>query len=700
MRKFRLCFAVVTVITVAVFNTPMSAQNPQYPSPDYPFPGFPPEFSPLRTGRPGKPQMSLVPATRFVKVKNAIANSYIVVLNDDVIPDNASLQAKRSRISAIANDHAQAHLGQVGYVYETALKGYSIRLPNEAAAIAISENPHVKWVEEDGVQQPSQEIEPDSFQSSPPWGLDAIDGSMPAPTPDAFGKTNGLYVYNADGRGVTAYVIDTGINTSHLDFSTGFFSRATVAADCIAHANCQSGPPSQFTDSLCVSPMPNSINNDCWGHGTYVAGILGGNTYGAAKQVTIKSVKVCTVNDLCPDSVIIAGVNWVTNNHLANPDLPAVANYSLSGDKSSPVNPPFTDPAGVDTAINNSINNGVTYVVAAGNSNRDASRNYPADVAAALTVGAVDWAGSRWVVFASLGSSWGSSVDLFAPGVNVVSALYGNNLGCAWLGGNNEWCISSGTSAATPHVSGAVAMYLQSRTGTFTCGALPIQGPASPYGGDISTCADRVGRFIDANANLNKLNSSINGTIYDQNGNPISIPSANRFLWTNPIPTNRNPIDNQRFFVWQQYADFQPQHYITHLPQSEPDEGGLDWWTNEIIGHGHCTAGVNDNNACTDLWRVLTSRAFFVATHESWFNSSYGLAPSNDPSHADANERFITEAYTIYLRRPADTSGFNFWYNDLLTWGNPANQDGVLHMVSAFVHSGVPDGYRQRFGAP
>src|SRR5262249_31030182 len=272
------------------------------------------------------------------------------------------------------------------------------------------------------------------------------------------------------------------------------------------------------------------------------------------------------------------------------------------------------------------------YVVAAGNIGDDASNTSPARVSAALTVGAVDWTGTRPPF-----SNWGSSVDLFAPGVIVLSALSGNYIyystGCVWSGGNSDSCLDSGTSQATAHVTGAVALYLQGRNGTFTCGALPIQGPATPLGGDISTCNDRVARFIDANANLNKLSSSINGTIYDQNGNPISVPSANRFLLTSPIPTNRNPIDNQRFFVWQQYSDFVPLNYITHLPQPDPDEGGLDWWTKEIIDHGHCTGvGVNDNNACTDLWRVLTSRAFFVGTHESWFNSSYGLAPSTDPS--------------------------------------------------------------------
>jgi hypothetical protein len=670
---------------------PTSAENQQYPSPDYPFPGFPPEFSPLRTGRPGKVQRSLTPPTKFVKAGNrAIPNRYIVVLNDDVVASNAPLETRRDRIETIANSHARTHLGVVGAIYETALKGYSIELPNEAAAIAISKNRNVKWVEEDALFEFAQEIQPDGVEAHPPWGLDAIDQGFPVGAPNANGTNNGLYVYNTTGAGVVAYVLDSGINRMHSEFGP-FFSRVSQAADCFRYANCQSGTI-QFLEA-CPGSMPNANNNDCTGHGTHVAGTLGGNLYGVAKLVTIKSVKVGGTWG-APESTIINGVNFVTNDHLANPDVPAVANMSV-GFYNDPNNPFLS---GIDTAVLNSINSGVTYVIAAGNDNANSNDYVPADVAAALTIGAVDWTGQRWAY-----SNWGSGVDLFAPGVNVLSALTGSFMsGCLWDGiSNNSTCVSSGTSFASPHVAGAVAMYLESRTGQSQCAYFPIQLSAPP--GDAAACPDRVTRFIKANAILNQL-SNVNGVSYPPpNGDPVAVPSANRFVWTTPIPAaiNSNPIDNQRFFVWQQYADFAPLHYITHLPQTEPDEGGLDWWTNEIIGHGHCSGvGVNDNNACTDLWRVLTSRAFFVATHESWFNSSYGLAPSNDPSHADANERFIREAYMMYLRRPADTSGFNFWYNDLLTWGNPANQDGVLHMVSAFVHSGVPDGYRQRFGRP
>ena len=159
MKSVKVCLVVLGILALAFISMPMKAQNQEYP-----FPGFPPEFSPLVTSRPAKPQRSLVPPTKFVKHSDAIPNRYIVVLNDDVVSSAAPLEARRAAVTAIANGHALAHLGQVGYVYETALKGYSIDLPNEAAAIALSENPQVEWIEE-VVQGRSTQSEPESCQS-------------------------------------------------------------------------------------------------------------------------------------------------------------------------------------------------------------------------------------------------------------------------------------------------------------------------------------------------------------------------------------------------------------------------------------------------------------------------------------------------------------------------------------------------------
>ncbi len=265
-------------------------------------------------------------------------------------------------------------------------------------------------------------------------------------------------------------------------------------------------------------------------------------------------------------SSVIAGVNWVTGNHQASSSTPAVANMSIE----------VSTGAGVESAVQNAINQGVTVVAAAGNGNSNANSVSPANVAAALTVGAVDWNGFRSPV-----SNWGPLVDLFAPGVEIVSAASGGEI-CP-LG---TFCLLSGTSHAAPHVTGAVAMYLRGRPGQVNCNVNPIQEVA-PTSGNVSTCPDRVSRFMLANARRDVLKSNINGTL----------PSPNRFLSTTSMSGPANPIDNSAFFVWTQYTDFL---------NREPDHPGLNFWINEITSCG-------SDAQCIEIKRINVSAAFFLS---------------------------------------------------------------------------------------
>lgn len=322
-----------------------------------------------------------------------VANRYIVVLKDDLPAAEAE---------AFADDAGPTFGGVVRHRYRHALRGFSIELP-EAAAIALSRNPRVEYVEEDG------EVELVTEQVSPPWGLDRID-QRDLPLDD-------FYVYSAAGAGVHAYVIDTGIYTAHKQFG----GRAVNEADFVGDGR---------------------NGADCNGHGTHVAGTIGGSTYGVAKGVSLHGVRVFGCSGGATDSVVIAAVEWVTANH----QKPAVVNMSLSGDRSD----------ALDGAVRNSIAAGLTYVIAAGNDDRDAALNSPARVEEAITAAATDNSDTRaWF------SNYGSLIDLFAPGVGVRSAGIGSDTAYATL---------SGTSMAAPHVAGVAALYLE---------ANPLAAPAA-----------------------------------------------------------------------------------------------------------------------------------------------------------------------------------------------------------------------------
>ena len=314
-----------------------------------------------------------------------IPGQYIVVFRDDVA-DAPSL----ARRLAVGNGASVRH------TYQHAIKGFSANMSEQAAA-ALARNPNVEFVEQNQVVRVSE--------AAASWGLDRIDQRD---TP-----LNGMYNYAANGSGVTAYILDTGILTEHTEFS----GRASVGTDVFAGGNGQ----------------------DCNGHGTHVAGTVGGNTYGVAKQVSLVAVRVLDCGGSGTWEGVIQGMEWVVANHAAG--APAVANMSLGGGLSSAVN----------KAAEGVVADGVTLAVAAGNGNyagipQDACNSSPASAPNAITVGSTTSTDAE-----SSFSNYGRCVDILAPGSSIKSAWYTTTTATHTI---------SGTSMATPHVAGVAALHL------------------------------------------------------------------------------------------------------------------------------------------------------------------------------------------------------------------------------------------------
>ncbi len=324
------------------------------------------------------------PADPIRRPRRPVADRYIVVVHPQDDPD------------AIAAASAQIGGGRIRRVYRHAVRGFSMTMP-EAAAQRVARDPRVAYVEQDGVTVGDQV----SAQSSPfNWGLDRIDQrGLPL---------DGQFRFAADGSGVNAYVMDSGIRARH----PGFEGRAVGAVN--------------VTDDGIPS------DQDCDGHGTHVSGILGSGPAGVAKGVTLYSVKVLNCESTGTWSEYIAGIDWVIANHRK----PAVINASIGGGYLSAVH----------EAVRRAVANGITFVASAGNGSSDACGAFPGAVSEIIAVGSSSVNDIR----ASY-SNYGPCVDLFAPGVDITSL---SNL-------DNGNTVRSGTSMAAPHVAGAAALYLQ-----------------------------------------------------------------------------------------------------------------------------------------------------------------------------------------------------------------------------------------------
>jgi aqualysin 1 len=345
----------------------------------------------------------VAPAAMFAHIPAALGQANAVVApthpygQSRPIPGSYIVVFKNTVADAAAETAAvmQGRGGQVRHTYTSALKGFAASIP-EAALPGIRNNPNVELVEQDQTVS----LQQSSPQNQVTWGLDRIDqADLPLDT---------QYHFAGTGAGVNVFIIDTGIRADHVEFT----GRVKPGIGIVADGN---------------------GTNDCNGHGTHVAGTVGGTAWGVAKGVALVPVRVLDCAGGGSWSDVIAGLDWVANH----PARPAVANLSLGGAAST----------SVDAAVSGAIAKGVAVVVAAGNANADACNVSPARVPAAVTVGAttaLDYRASY--------SNVGACVDLFAPGHGVTSA---------WNTGASASQALSGTSMAAPHVAGVAALMLQ-----------------------------------------------------------------------------------------------------------------------------------------------------------------------------------------------------------------------------------------------
>lgn len=356
---------------------------------------------------------------RIVRAVEPVKDSYIVVLRDD------DPRRPADRAAELARRHGAA----VVVVWDDALRGFSARM-TEAQALAMTHNPFVDFIEEDAVVETIGSQTVDSFR----WGLDRIDQhNLPLDL---------TYNYCEDGTGVNIYVVDTGVWYLHTEFDpySGIGNRVESGMDFI---ECPSGCTGH-ADNPCRAEL--NEGKAVTSHGTAVASVAAGLTDGVAKNATIIPVRAINCFGSGTTTQILSGINWVRSHHVAG--APAVMNCSFRKIVSN--DPDAAD--AIDLAVERTMDDGVVVVAGAGNENKSASSASPARVVRIMTVGGSTRLDQRWVDNSTVGSNYGSKVDLFAPASGIQSAD---------LESADRQVRNKGTSMAAPFVSGVAALYLQ-----------------------------------------------------------------------------------------------------------------------------------------------------------------------------------------------------------------------------------------------
>ncbi len=393
--------------------------------------------------------------------RSAMPNQYIMKFHDGIT---------KAEIRQIAKELG-ARNRPVLHLYKQALNGFAIRL-SEQEAQALSQDERVEYVEEDSLFSLNQ------VTMTACTGKPASDNHIPncvtQQTPpaqlDRLGQTSNtldsLYTQSGTGKNINVYIMDTGIQTTHTDFQ----GRATAVYDGIKDGN---------------------GGTDCNGHGTFVAGLVGGYVYGVAKEANLKSVRVLDCSGNGSVSNIIEAIDWISENA----PKPSVVNMSFGGAASS----------SLDSAVQSAISLGYVYVVSAGNDNIDVSNVSPAHVSSAYTVGSRDSQGNR-----SSFSNYGGSVDYYLPGENVYSTF---------IGSATAQAVGSGTSFSAPLVSGLFAVQLEwspatKKGGSTVTSQLNNSGLGSSVGSPTSTSVQTAPSLQQTDTNIGKIKNFGTPTIY------------------------------------------------------------------------------------------------------------------------------------------------------------------------------------------